>query len=202
MVLAVYRAAFAILVVAAIAAQLADLVSRGVFNFVGFFSYFTIESNLIGVAAFVIAIRWQTNRPHWVDLVRGASTVYLTITFVVFAILLSNTDVDTALPWVDLVLHKIFPIVVIADWLIDPPALPITARQAAFWIVYPLAWVAYALTRGAFTGHYPYPFLDPANGGYGTVALYIVGIFLLGMLVIAVVAAVARLRGRGSNRRA
>ena len=39
------------------------------------------------------------------------------------------------------------------------------------------------MVRGPIAGWYPYPFLDPANGGYGTVALYVVGIFVFGVVV-------------------
>ena len=49
--LAVVRLAFAGLAVAAILFQLVDLASRGTLNPVNFFSYFTIQSNLIAVAS-------------------------------------------------------------------------------------------------------------------------------------------------------
>ncbi len=70
------------------------------------------------------------------------------------------------LPWVDFVLHKLFPIVIVADWIIDPPGTRITLRDSLIWLVYPLAWTALTIIRGAADGWYPYPFLDPANGGY------------------------------------
>ena len=41
------------------------------------------------------------------------------------------------------------------------------------------------MVRGLLAGWYPYPFLDPGNGGYGSVALYVVVIFAFGLLVIA-----------------
>ncbi|MEO6349474.1 MAG: Pr6Pr family membrane protein [Candidatus Limnocylindrales bacterium] len=199
LLLSFYRVAFALLALAAIVVQLVDLAGKGTLDVVNYFSYFTIETNLIGVAAFFLARDFRERRPHWVDLVRGASTVYLLITFLVFAVLLSGTDVDTAIPWVDFVLHKIFPIAVLVDWLIDPPARLITPRQAATWLLYPVIWVAYALIRGALTGRYPYPFLDPANGGYGTVALYIVGVLVLAILLIVGVIAVGRWLGRNRS---
>jgi hypothetical protein len=37
-------------------------------------------------------------------------------------------------------------------------------------------------------GFYPYPFLDPANGGYGMVALYCIGIFVAFLIVGGVIA--------------
>jgi hypothetical protein len=42
------------------------------------------------------------------------------------------------------------------------------------------------MIRGPIAGWYPYPFLDPANGGYGSVAAYIVAIFAFGLVVITI----------------
>jgi hypothetical protein len=183
MVLAVLRVAFAALAVVAILAQMLDLADRGVLNPVNFFSYFTIESNLIAVAALLWAAAAWRGGPHpRLDFFRGAATTYMTVTFVVFALLLADTDVDTAIVWVDRVLHRVIPIVLMADWLIDPPAVRIDLRRAWWWITYPLAWVVYTMIRGAMVDTYPYPFLDPDNGGYGAVLGYSAAI-LIGMLL-------------------
>ena len=121
------------------------------------------------------------------DSLRGAATTYLAITFVVFALLLADTDVDTAVVWVDRVLHRVLPVVLMIDWLIDPPATRISWRQALRWLAYPVAWVVYTMIRGALTDRYPYPFLDPANGGYGTVAMYSAAIVVGTVLAIGAI---------------
>ena len=51
-------------------------------------------------------------------------------------------------------------------------------------MIYPLAWTVLTLIRGALDGWYPYPFLDPANGGYGALVTTTVGI-VVGFFVIA-----------------
>ena len=187
LLLALARTALAVLTIAAMGYQAWESASRGVLVPLNFVSYFTIQSNAIGAVVFLVgAARWrQPARPQW-DLVRGASALNLTVTWVVFALLLSNTDVDVANSWVNTVVHTIFPLAVILDWLIDPPTHPVTWRGALTWLVYPIAWLAYTLIRGPIAGWYPYPFLDPANGGYGSVAVYVVGIFVFGFVVIAV----------------
>ncbi|HET9757713.1 MAG TPA: Pr6Pr family membrane protein [Candidatus Limnocylindrales bacterium] len=183
-----YRLGFAVLTIVAIAAQATDLHAKGLLVAQNFFSYFTIQSNLIAVAVFLIGVAWWRTAPTPVwELVRGASVVYMTVTLVVFALLLSNTDVDTALPWVNTVVHQIMPIAVIADWLIDPPRTLIPFTTSLRWLTYPLLWVAYTLVRGATSGWYPYPFLDPANGGYASVAVYIVAILVFGAALCLVV---------------
>lgn len=187
--LGLYRLGFAILTIVAIVTVAADLVGRGQFVPANFFSFFTIQSNLIAVAVFLLGVAWRgrSSSARW-DLVRGASVVYMTVTLVVFALLLSGTDVDVTLPWVDTVVHRIMPVAVIVDWLIDPPTRRIPFRTSLVWLVYPLAWTAYTLVRGALTDWYPYPFLDPANGGYATVAAYIVAILVFGAALCALIA--------------
>ena len=181
------RLGAAALVIAAILAQAAVTASAGVFDPTRFFAYFTIQSNLIGVAAVVwAAARVGARRSRALELVRGAAAVYLTITFFVVIFLLSGIDVGLQLPWVDFVLHKLFPVVVVADWLLDPPQMRLGARDALLWLAYPIVWIVVTLLRGAGDGWYPYPFLNPANGGYGQVAITLVAI-TVGFLVVAAV---------------
>jgi hypothetical protein len=51
------------------------------------------------------------------------------------------------------------------------------------WVVYPAIWLAYTLVKGPIVGKYPYPFLNPDNGGYGTVAVYCLAILVVMALV-------------------
>ncbi len=187
-----------VVVVAAIVAQAIELVNAGAFDASRFFAFFTIQSNLIGVAAFawLIARRGMPSDRR-TDLLRGASVVYLTVTFVVVIVLLGNVDVQLQLPWVDFVLHKLFPIVMIADWLMDPPATRLALRDASIWLVYPLAWTALTLIRGAIDGWYPYPFLDPADGGYDRVLVVALGIAAGFLVVAALTIATGNARNRG-----
>lgn len=180
-VIATYRAGFGILALVAIAAQLLDVAAKGTLDLLHFFSYFTIDSNLIAVAVlFIAAASWRREPTPRLDFLRGAAVVYMVVVGIVFSLLLSNTNVDTALQWVNFVVHELIPIVVVVDWLIDPPSSRLTFRDSLKWVAYPVVWLAYTLIKGPIVGKYPYPFLDPANGGYGTVALYCVAI-LVGM---------------------
>jgi hypothetical protein len=200
LVLAIARAFFALVALAAIVVQLADLSGRGVLNPVSYFSYFTIDSNLIAATVLLIgAARWRAEPSPTFDLVRGAAVVYMSVTGIVFTLLLSNTDVDTAIPWVNTVVHELMPIVIVADWLLEPPRARLTIRQGLLWLIFPVGWIAYTMIRGGLVGLYPYPFLDPANGGYATVALYCVGI--LGLMAIVCSLTVVLGNAAGTNQR-
>ena len=199
--LAWVRIGFGLLTLAAIAFMIWVLIGEGVFNPLNFFTFFTILSNLFAAAVFLEGGRRQLVGSAPVpDLWRGAAVVFMTVTYIVFAVLLRDAQeqLQTHVAWVDSVLHRVMPIAVMADWLIEPPHGPITFRRAVVpWLAFPLAWTAFTLIRGAIDGRYPYPFLDPANGGWGVVALYCVAIFALFVAVIWVVArAGTALRGR------
>ncbi len=189
-VLTVVRAASVGLALAAILAQAITLANAGIFDATRFFAFFTIQSNLVGATAVLWAVaRAGQPRSLALELLRGGAAVYLTVTFFVVIFLLSGTDVGLQLPWVDFVLHKLFPLVVVADWLLDPPEHRLAARDALLWLAYPIAWVVVTLVRGAGDGWYPYPFLDPANGGYGQVALTVVAVTVAFLVIAAVVLA-------------
>ena len=160
-----------------------------------FFSFFTIQSNLF---AAVVLLWGATNDQAGrdavrVDLVRGAATLYVCITGVVVVVLLSGMQDGLAVPiaWVDVVVHQVTPIVMVADWLLVPPTTRIPWRRALVWLAYPLLFATYSLIRGLIVDWYFYPFLSPDQAdGYGAVALYVVGIAvgaLLGTVPVVLV---------------
>ncbi len=182
-----YRALFAGLTLAAIGYQIWAAVDRGNFNAANFFSFFTIQSNLIGVAVFIIGALVMPRPSLAWDLVRGGAAMYLTTTFFVYGILLSGLEgrLQTTEPWVNAMLHQIFPVVIVADLLLRPLVHRLDLRRSLVWTIYPLAYLAYTLVRGPIVDWYPYPFLNPDEaGGYLGVAAYCVGI-LIGFLLFS-----------------
>lgn len=190
------RLAFTIVRIASVAVVLFAIgytvywfVADNRFNPAQFFAFFTIQSNLFGAAVLTaLVLRGDRPRSATLETLRGAAALYLTVTFVVVKLFLSGADVQLELQWVDVALHTLFPVVVVLDWLLDPPMTRLGLRHALMWLSYPLVWVTLTLIRGAADGWYPYPFLDPANGGYASVALYFVTILLfflaIGMALI------------------
>ena len=64
-------------------------------------------------------------------------------------------------------------------------------RDPVRWLAYPVAYLVYALTRGAFDDWYPYFFIDVVSLGYPRVlmnaALLSVGMLAAGSLVVGLV---------------
>ncbi|MEO7007369.1 MAG: Pr6Pr family membrane protein [Terrimesophilobacter sp.] len=183
--LAFVRLAFALLgFVGLIAQYLYNVANIVHYQPVNFFSFFTVQSNIIAVGTLAVAAActWRGQRPRWLDYVRGAATIYMVITGITYSLLLRNVAVDTAVPWVNLVLHYVLPIVMIVDWMIDLPQVRISVRSAMIWLVYPVLYLAYSLIRGPIVDWYPYPFLDPRPSGYGAVVVVSLAIALGGLL--------------------
>ncbi len=129
----VLRLATALLILAAIVVQLFNPDDPWAVA-ANFFSFFTIQSNLFAaVVLIVVAARAAAPRSPRLDVIRGAATLYLLITGVVFALLLSNIpeDLQLTLPWVDTVLHQVAPILIVLDWLVDPPRSRIAPAHRA-----------------------------------------------------------------------
>lgn len=186
--LTIARLGFALAAVVAITYQFASL-RQGLpsFSVGNFFSFFTIQSNLFAIAMLCLAaVVRPPERTVLFDVVRGAVTLYIAITGVVFALLLSGLQesLDTHIAWVDFIVHKLVPIVLVADWLLDPPRHRLALRFGALWLAYPLAYLTYTLVRGASVNWYPYPFLDVSRHGYGGVLVSCAAL-LVGMVAAA-----------------
>ncbi len=192
---------------AVIVIQISDRVIAGHFDPWEYFSYFTIETSLINIVVFLVgawmALRLPTDTVLYTA-VRMSTVGFALITAGVFNLLLRNVPYVgpyEGLLWPNEVIHVWVPILILLDWLISPgrPALPWRALLVA--IAYPIAWIAYTLIRGAFTDYYPYPFLNPATGGWVSVLIYIVALtgFLVGIAALAI--AYSRGRGRAAERR-
>ncbi len=168
----VARLAVATLAIVAMTYQFALLNVEPGYEKANFFSFFTIQSNILAVCAlFLLVAVPRERRTALFDGARSAAVLYIAITGVVFALLLSGMqeEVQTATSWVDFVVHKLVPILVVADWIVDPPRHRLPWWTVVAWLGYPIAWLGYTLVRGAQADWYPYPFVDVSELGYAGV---------------------------------
>lgn len=202
---AVLRAVFFLLTLAAAIAQLTTSVrsigDRGG-NVAGlvanFFSFFTIDSNVLGVVVLgigaVLLIVRKGDDPGWFTGLRAASVTYLVTTGVVYNLLLRNISLaqGTTVGWSNEVLHVIAPAYLLIDWLFAPGRTPLRLRAVWGIAVFPILWAVYTLIRAPFAADpvsgkspwYPYPFLNPQTSpnGYLSVAFYVV---LIAVVILA-----------------
>ncbi|ROP60723.1 Pr6Pr family membrane protein [Curtobacterium sp. ZW137] len=187
-----------IAVVAAIVAQFIRSVGSPTYAFFNFFGYFTIQSNVFIAAAFAITLVAAARRKRdglGVSVFRGAATVYIATTGIVYNTLLVNAALDNSftVQWSNDVLHKILPVYAVLDWLLFSDRAKLLLRHVWWFLLYPAVWLVVILIRGATDGWVPYPFLDPAQG-YGVVALYSLGVAVFIALMGVLVVGMSRLR--------
>lgn len=147
--------------------------------------YFTILTNLFVAISFLrLGGTGRAQSPTWLM----ALTLWIVIVGVVYHTLLAHLYDFTGLNWwTDLGLHGVIPALTALWWIVFAPKSGLGIKAAALALLWPLIYVIYALLRGAFTGEYPYFFIDVNTLGYGGVALYSAGLcfgFFLGGLVL------------------
>jgi hypothetical protein len=180
------RVALGTLALVAVVARLLEADGEPGFSAANFFSYFTIQSNLIAAAVLIAAgAGLLRSRPasERIDLWRGAATLYIATTGVVYSLMLA-ADEPSLFRWTNLVLHYAMPIALVVDWAVVRTSAPIAFRRAVIWIAYPAAFIVYTLVRGAIVDWYPYPFVDVADRGYPRVLLttLVLGAAMLGLI--------------------
>lgn len=168
------------------------------------FAYFTVQANI----AVIVLMLWmllvpEERRPRWFDHLRGAITAYIVLTGIVYAVLLAKPDEvwSWSIEFTNAAQHRIIPWLVGLDWLLVATARPIRIARAAWWMAYPLAFLAGSWLRGGLIdGWFPYPFLDPAeHGGWAGLVWPTGQVLLAFVLGIFLVAGVGRMRHRVSG---
>ena len=180
------RTFFGLLTFYVLSSIIVTLNNNQLFNAVNFFSYFTNLSNILAATVLLVSAGFLVTKRKASavdDIIRGAAVLYMAVTGIIYATLLSGEDLGLLSPFNNFVLHYLMPIVIVVDWIYQPQRSKLTAKQTLWWLAFPLVYLAYSLVRGAATHWYPYPFLNPAKvGGYDAVALYclvVLGLFLM-----------------------
>lgn len=172
-----------------------------------YFSYFTILTNLF-VALIVTAPLLPERLGRWLQgpQVKAAGATYIAMVALVYWLLLRSHWIPQGLQAIaDLLLHAAIPGLYVFYWLAFVEKGSLSWRSARAWLVYPLAYFAFVLARGALVDAYPYPFVDVNQLGYLQVttnaAGFLTAFAALGSTVVATDRAAARLAGRGRKRR-
>lgn len=182
-----YKLVFALIGFSAIVTEIATLIERGTFAPIDFFSFFTVQTNILVVIALILSALAVAGDEHsHRDRLRAAAVVYILVVGLGFSVLLAGLEgvQFTAVWWDNVVLHYIMPAAMLADYVLDRPRQRLSFHLSLVWLLYPIAYFAYSLTRGALTGWYPYPFLDPGLRGYG--AIFVTALGLLGLSVVLI----------------
>lgn len=138
-------------------------------------AHFSYQSATIaGLALLVSAfVSWRGHNSRFADAFRGAATLYMIVTGVVYTVLLNDADPQVA--WVHPTIHYVAPVVMVVLWLMHPPAARIPNGYILRWLMYPWAYAAFVLCiYGPLRDDYVYGFLDPADGWFGVIKMIVI----------------------------
>jgi hypothetical protein len=200
------RIAVGLLVLAALVTQVTADLLHDSFKPGEYFSYFTIESSMMNVVVLLVGGSLALRGPRDTELftsVRVAVLSYAVITGLVYNVLLRNIPGDGSYEpprWCNEVMHVWVPIFIVLDGLLAPGRARVPWKRLWLVVSYPLAWLAFTMIRGALTGWYPYPFLEPAGpGGIPSLLVYVVGIAAFIVAVASAAIGFARLTARADR---
>lgn len=182
-----------------------DVAAPGVgTGIVRFFSYFTVESNmLVAWTALTLTLRPDIDGPLW-RVLRMNTIIGITVTgLVAWFILRPLQNLQGAALLADRLLHIVSPAIAVIGWTLFGPRGRVTVRVLWLSLIFPIAWLAYTLVRGARVDWYPYPFIDVIQHGYATVivncVVLAVGFIVLSFLVLAADRGLSRLGNTGND---
>ena len=147
-----------------------------------YFAFFTMLGNILVALAFSAPLLPAGHRPAFFlrPGVRSAIGVYILVVAVIFYLLLRKIYHPSGLGWfVNIQLHYINPPLYLLDWALFVPKRELRFVHIPFWLIFPVAYASYTMLHGAFSGFYPYPFLNAATLGYTHVGINIGGLTLL-----------------------
>ena len=146
--------------------------------------YFTILTNLLVAASFLrMAFTGRRLSYDWMSML----TTSMILVGVVYHLMLAHLYTFTGLSRVtDQMFHTVLPALTLWFWLMETTRTDPRAGRPLLWLAWPALFVALALLRGALTGWYPYPFMDPGAGSWAAVGTTLAG-FVAATAVLALV---------------
>jgi hypothetical protein len=135
-----------------------------------YLGYFTILTNaLVAIIWTRAALKPQISQPRF----EGAGAVSIAMVGIIYHVMLASRWHPQGLAWLaDFIHHSLVPVLFAAYWLLRAHG-QLRWADAARFVIWPLAYCAYALTRGAFDGWYAYYFLDPTRATLAQLSLSI-----------------------------
>ncbi|MGH2960475.1 MAG: Pr6Pr family membrane protein [Solirubrobacterales bacterium] len=168
-----------------------DLLTR----MIRFFSYFTIQSNIVVLLAALAVVNGKPIDESWWRTLRLASLVGITVTGIVYmTILAGDSELHGLSQVANYMLHYLAPPLTVIAWLAVGPWPAMTLSDVPRTLIWPLLWVVYTLIHGAIADWYPYPFIDVITKGYGKVTINILVITVFAIVLSLAFAALSRWR--------
>lgn len=150
---------------------------------INFFSFNTIVTNILAALALTLPImapQSALGQFFSKPTVRTAITAYMIIVMgVVYLILRHLTKFEGWDLVADVILHYVMPVLFVIDWLFLVPKQTLKLSDTIRWLAYPIVYLAWTFIHGAYSGFYPYPFLNNNELGIARVLLNEAGLIVI-----------------------
>lgn len=154
---------------------------------IDFLSYFTNTTAILATAVAILALvrpRSRLAQPGAIT----ATAVYILVVAVTYQWLLSGETRGLEF-LANMGLHQVLPALVLALWLVGTRKAGLRWTEPLAWTLYPAAYIAWTLARGAVIHRYPYFFADADKLGYphalANAAGFLAAFYLLGLGAVA-----------------
>lgn len=168
---------------------LSSRILEGVFN-THLFVYYTHLSNILCFVVMLIVLiknfkhvnnNETTGHNEAIKRVKGAATIAILITGVVYHFLLGDPSEADFFTLDNIIVHYIVPFMFVLDWILFDKKKSYSVIDPVSWLAVPGVYFVYALIRGAIVGtsnslQYAYFFIDVNIYGYGGVMIWAIAL--------------------------
>ncbi|MUH34424.1 hypothetical protein D9O36_01100 [Zobellia amurskyensis] len=178
----------------ALVAQLALIIQNRqasvIETIIRYFSFFTILTNTLVVLFFAKNIfNRQSSVSFWGS--KGAFTAittFILIVGLVYQFVLRQIWIPDGLQLlVDELLHSVIPLFFFGYWVVYSKQADFDTGSVFKWLIYPIAYIVFVMTRGHFSNFYPYPFLDIKSIGTEQTLINILGLILVFIVLLSTI---------------
>ncbi len=175
------------------------------------FLYYTTQSNIaIGVVCLVFGILdvlsylgKKVQIPRWLNVVKFATTVAITLTFIVFWTMLVPVQLKDSLDYLlsvdNILCHTLVPIFAVVDWLLNSQKYVDKKHDFLWSVSTPLAYFVFAMVVASYNVDFgygarvPYFFLDFYQYGWFNISTFPFGVFWWILIVLCLVLGIGAL---------
>ncbi len=188
-----WHASLALIGAVALIAQFVVVIDNGG-SVTNFFSYFTIQSNiLVMIAAALIAINPDRGGTAF-GILRMAGLVGITITGVIFSTVLAGlAEFEGIAWWTDKAFHYVVPAMAVVGFIFIKPRTRLD-KSSLWFVTWALAWLTYTLVRAEVASpqfpvtntrfaDVPYDFIDVDQHGGVAVAIACAAVLVLALAI-------------------
>lgn len=93
-------------------------------------------------------------------------------------------------------LHYVMPAMFVIDWLFFVPKETLKAKDGPVWLAFPIVYLIWTFIHGAYSGFYPYPFLNNGELGIARVLLNEAGLLIVFLVLGSILVTGGRLLGK------